>query len=186
MTEDTVSIKSTTRNLFKDPTTNLVQQRDVDRVEQLAATIESQVRGIVGRCTFEDGKPFDMSTILCVLPLMMQTVETYRELPGPQKKAMVLTALKAALAAVVPLPYQPLVLPLVDPVIGAAIDFGVSAFHALGDEAAQLGSTSGNKCVRWCFSGRKRPTPPTTSQTAAATAAASSTTAAADADAGVV
>lgn len=154
---DTVSTKSlvpqTTRDLFKDPTTALVQQRDVDRVQQLAQEIESDVRSIVSKIKFDDpSTKFEPSCLLCLLPTMMQTVETYKELPGAQKKAMVLTALKAALAAVVPLPYQAIVLPLVDPVVGAAIDFGVAAYHSLQEEATKTGA---NKCVKFCFGSKQ-------------------------------
>jgi hypothetical protein len=145
-------VPQTTRELFKDPVAGLVQQRDVDRVQQLAADIEADVRAIVSKVDFDSNTKFEPSCLLVLLPTMMRTVETYKELPGPQKKAMVLTALKAALAAVVPAPFQAVVLPLVDPVVGAAIDFGVAAYHSLQEEATQANAS---KCVKFCF-GRKQ------------------------------
>ena len=141
-----------TRELFKDPTTALIQKRDVDRVQQLAQDIEANVKVIIDKINYNADTKFDPSCLFCLLPTMMQTVETYKELPGPQKRAMVLTALKAALAAVVPLPYQALVLPLVDPVVGTAIDFGVTAYHSLQDEAAK---ESASKCIKFCFGSKK-------------------------------
>ena len=167
MAEDTASqqsnVAAATRDLFKDPTTALVQQRDVNRVQAIAESIEESVRTIMSQVQLA-GATFEPSCLLPLLPLMMQTVETYTELPGQQKKAMVLAALKAALAAVVPLQFHPVVLPLIDPVVGAAIDFGVSAYHALSDEATKAGS----KCGKWCFA-RCGKTKTTTSSTTTST-----------------
>lgn len=129
--------------------------KNVDRAEELALTILKRAQSVYS--TVDVSKP-SVVWLFPLIPVLMGQAEEFGDISGPERKVIVLTAIKAVLRIVTPPEYQLLVLPLVDSVIGPLIDASVDAFKLL----RVVTKSASKRCSAWCLKKANATAPSTT------------------------